>query len=192
MHPATATDAILLDAASGVRHGMVILRATQKLRRALPLSQNAAAESTTALGDWYVNRIVVDRRTLLILVSSTSLLSILTPARGAATLPSRLPELVGARLRRHGVAPELIEAEICAMSPVVIAPTVDRSVVGFMVDFAFTVPYHLNRGSWDDTTLPFVEATLARTPCHAGTRRSEVLWPDRKARELLSERWGAA
>jgi hypothetical protein len=170
---------------------MVILRATHKLRRALPLSRNVAGESTTALGDWYVNRMVVDRRALLILVSSKSLLSILTPARGAATLPSRLPELVGARLRRHGVAPELIEAEVTAMSPVVVAATVDRSVVGFMVDFAFTIPYHLNRGAWDETTLPFIEASLARTPCHSSRRLSEVIWPDRKARELLTAHWGS-
>ena len=117
---------------------------------------------TTALGDWYVNRIVVDRRPLLILVSSTSLLSILAPARDVNGLPNRIAELVGARLRRAGISPELIEAEISAMSPVVLAPTVDRSVVGFMVELAFVVPYHVERGSWDETTLPFVENKLAR------------------------------
>jgi hypothetical protein len=171
---------------------MVILRPTRKLQRVLPVSRSVAAESTTALGDWYVNRIVVDRRPLLILVSSTSLLSILAPARDVSSLPNRIADLVAARLRRHGVASELIDAEIDAMSPVVIAPTIDRSVVGFMVDFAVTVPYHLERGSWDETTLPFVEAKLARTPCHASHRRSEVLWPDRKAHELLAARWVAA
>jgi len=171
---------------------MVILRPTRKLQHALPVSRGAAAESTTALGDWYVNRIVVDRRPLLILVSSTSLLSILTPARDVSGLPNRLADLVEGRLRRHGVVQELVEAEIRAMSSVMIAPTIDRSVVGFMVDFAFTVPYHLERGSWDETTLPFAEAKLARTPCRAGSRRSEVLWPDRKARELLTARWISA
>ncbi len=133
----------------------------------------------------------MDRRPLLILVSSRSLLAILTPARNVGSLPNRIAELVAGRLRRDGIAQELIEAEIDAMSPVVLAPTVDRSIVGFMVDFAFTVPYHLERGSWDDTTLPFVEKKLAGTPCHVRHRRSEVLWPDRKAPELLAARWGA-
>jgi hypothetical protein len=162
------------------------------LQRALPVSLATAAESTTALGDWYVNRIVVDRRPLLILVSSTSLLSILTPARDVGSLPNCIAELVAGRLRRERIAPELVEAEVDAMSPVLLAPTVDRSIVGFMVEFAFVVPYHLGRDSWDETTLPLVEGKLARIPCHASPRRSEVLWPDRKAAELLAARWGAA
>ena len=37
----------------------------EKLARALPVSAGTVPESTTALGDWYVNRLVVDRRPLL-------------------------------------------------------------------------------------------------------------------------------
>lgn len=75
---------------------MVVLIATQKVRRYLPKDSEEPDESDTALGDWYVNRIVVDRKPLLILVSSASLLSILTPARSVRTLPDRLRELVTA------------------------------------------------------------------------------------------------
>ncbi len=60
---------------------MAILRATQKLRRFLPDPGVDAPSSDTALGDWYVNRLVVDRKPLLLLVGSDALLPMLLPAR---------------------------------------------------------------------------------------------------------------
>ena len=170
---------------------MVVLRRTQKLAAALPISTPMSADSTTALGDWYVNRITVDRRPLLLLVSARSLLPMLIPARDVASLPDRLPDLVAARLRRLGMPLPLIQAELGAMRPVSVGPTADRSVVGIMVDFAKGVPFHLDPGAWDDTTLPFVEAQLAETPCHASGRFEDVVFPERKAPDLLLARWGA-
>src|SRR5438128_11352766 len=115
---------------------MVILRPTHKLHSALRTSRNIPAKSDTALGDWYVNRIVVDRQPVLLLVSAASLLPVLLPARDVRGLPSRLALLVAARLRRCGMDERAIEAETRAMTSVVIGPTVDRSVLGIMVDFA--------------------------------------------------------
>jgi hypothetical protein len=170
---------------------MVVLRRTQKLAKALSLSASASAQSETALGDWYVNRLTVDRRPLLLLVSARGLLPMLIPAREVSTLPDRLPDVVGKRLRRLGVDPAIVSAEVAAMQPVAVAPTVDRSVVGIMVDFAKSVPFHLEPGAWDETTLPFVEGRLAETPCHATRPFEEVVFPERKAPELLLARWGA-
>jgi hypothetical protein len=157
----------------------------------LPLTDGPYGESDTALGDWYANRIVVDRRPLLLLVSSKALLPLLLPARDVRSLPERLPALVASILRRLGVAPAFITAEVAAMTPVVIAPTRDRSVLGVLVDTAKSVPYHLEAGRWDDTTLPFVEARLAETPWHAGKRSSDVVFPSEAAPRLLADRWGA-
>ena len=168
---------------------MVILRPTRKLHGPLPISSAVRATSTTALGDWYVNRITVDRRPLLILVSSTSLLPLLTPARDVRGLPGRLADLVATRLNRLGIARRLIDAELLAMEPVELAPTIDRSVLGIMVDFAKCLPYHLEVGGWDDTTLPFIEARLAKTPCRAGRRSDEVIFPEQAAPALLAARW---
>jgi hypothetical protein len=142
--------------------------------------------SDTALGDWYVNRFVVDRQPLLILVSSTSLLSILMPAHDLRTLAARLPALVADRLQRLRVEFALVDGEIRAMASVRVAPTEDRAVLGCLVDFVKTVPYHLDVGAWDLTTLPFVEARLAETPCHLGRT---LIWPARTAPELLTARW---
>src|SRR3954470_303707 len=110
---------------------MVILRPTRKLHSLLP-PVLVSAQSDTALGDWYVNRLVVDRQPLLLLVSSASLLSILLPARDVRNLPDRLAGLVDARLRRLGLDARAVAAEHQAMNPVAIGPTADRSVVGIM------------------------------------------------------------
>ena len=76
------------------------------------------------------------------------------------------------------------------MAPVAVAKTSDRSVVGIMVDFANAIPYYLEREAWDETTLPFVEERLARTPCYSSRRSEEVVFPDRDAPRLLAKRWG--
>jgi len=172
---------------------MVILRPTQKLRVVLPLAETSAnidaARGDTALGDWYVNRVVVDRRPLLLLVSSTSLLPILLPARDVRRLPDRFADIVAGRLRRLGIDASTIAKETEAMSPVVIGRTTDRSVVGIMVDFAKAVPYYLEAGFWEDGSLEIVEDRLAKTPCYAGHRAERVVFPDQRAPDLLRARW---
>ena len=168
---------------------MVILRPTKKLASLLPATGIVRTTSDTALGDWYVNRIVVDRQPLLLLVSSASLLPMLLPARDVRGLPERLAGVVEARLRHCGVDPRAIEAETRAMARVEIGPTVDRSVLGIMVDFAKSVPYHLEPGHWNEGTLRFVEERLAETPCHAGRPLDGVIFPERKAPEVLSTKW---
>lgn len=167
---------------------MVVLRPTRKLRAALPTS-DAVGVSTGALGDWYVNRLVFGHQPLLLLVSAASLLPIVVPARNVRDLPSRLADLVALRLARLRVANSLIEAELRAMTPVQIGPATDRSVLGILVDFGKGISYHLDAG-WKDDDLLGLEDRLAETPCHAGKRQDLVVFPDRKARELLATRWG--
>jgi hypothetical protein len=168
---------------------MVILRPTRKLNSLLRGNATARPSYDTALGDWYVNRIVVDRQPLLLLVSSASLLPMLLPAREVRGLPDQLADLVVARLKRCGIDALAIDAERRAMTPVVIGQTVDRSVLGIMVDFAKSVPYHLEPGRWEETTLRFVEERLAETPCHAGRSSDQVVFPEKKAPELLRSKW---
>ena len=54
-----------------------------------------------------------------------------------------------------------------AMASVAVGPTVDRSVLGILVDFAKAIPYYFAPGPWGETTLRIVEERLAETPCHA-------------------------
>ena len=169
---------------------MVVLRATQKLRRQLPLTPGDVGESDTALGDWYVNRLVVDRRPLLLLMSAKGLLPLLLPARDVRTLPQRLPALVAIGLRRLGIAPSLIADEVAAMDPIAIAPTNDRRVLGFMNDSAQSLPYHLDVGRWDETTLPFIEARLTTTLRSVRPSSSKYVTAVDMVPLLLAERWG--
>ena len=169
-----------------------MLRATKKLLSKLLPARSAAVVSDTALGDWYVNRLVVDGQPLLLLVSSTSLLSILTLARDVRTLPQWLPTLVANRLRGLGIGRALIDAEVAAMDPVVVAGTQDRSVLGSMVDFAKAIPVYLPIDEWDLSTLQMVEARLAETPCRVSGRFDATIFPVRAAPDLLAARWHAA
>ena len=74
------------------------------------------------------------------------------------------------------------------MQPTQVARTIDRSVVGIMVDFAKALPYCLSAG-WNENTLRLAEDSLARTPCYAG-QSDRVIFPDQKASEVLWEKWG--
>ena len=168
---------------------MVVLRATKKLLGALPPTASGSDVSETALGDWYVNRVVVHRKPLLLLVSSKSRLSMLVAARNVKTLPERLAEMIHARLRRLNVSPGIIGAEVEATRTVVVGKTVDRSITGQMVDFAKALPYYLPAQGWEEDTLVAAEERLARTPCLAGRPFDQVIFPDRIAVRLLREAW---
>jgi hypothetical protein len=169
----------------------VTLRRTQKLARALPASSADAPAPSTALGDWFVDRLVVDRRPLLLLVASHTLFPILVPARDVASLPQRLPRIVASGLFRAKMPVRQIDAECAAMQPVHIAKTNDRSVGGIVVDFAGATAMYLPVGGWDETTLPFVEARLAETPCFSSSSLRESIFPVDATRTALADRCGA-
>jgi hypothetical protein len=171
---------------------MVILRVTRKLRELRPEPVAAEIESDTALGDWYVNRFVVDRRPLLLVVSSQSLLPIVIPAREVKSLSSRLAQLVADRLNRLQVPPGLIDRETGAMNQVLVAKTTDRSVLGTMVDFAHMTTYILPEGNWGDADLIALDAELGMSPCRVGRSHEEGFFPAQKTVELLKARWLAS
>jgi hypothetical protein len=168
----------------------VALRRTLKLARALPADAAEPPPPDTALGDWYVNRLIVDRRPLLLLVSARTLFPILIPARDVAGLPERLIPVVASGLFRARMPVRHIDAEVAAMPPVTVAKAQDRSVLGIMVDFAGAVASYLPIRAWDDTTLPFVEARLAETPCFASSRSRPTVFPAEATKRALAERWG--
>lgn len=168
---------------------MVLLRATQKLLRSMPQSAGDSATSSNALGDWYINRIVVDRKPLLLAVSSKSLLSTVVPARDLKTLPDRFATLVEVRLRRLDVSDSAVVSEAEATAVVSVGRTVDRSVVGQLVDFAKSIPFYLPINGWDESSLPEVEDKLAETPCRSSRTGADIIWPKKKAAALVNTVW---
>ena len=168
---------------------MIVIRATKKVLKFLPLAGTPTAPSNNALGDWYVNRLVVDRRPLLLILSERSRLAILDPARNLKALPVKLPELVRRRLVGMDIPESQISREIDTMKSVEVAPTINRSVVGQLVDFAKAIPYYLPEGDWSEIDLRTIEARLGETPCLCSGKDTDVIWPEREARKLLAETW---
>jgi hypothetical protein len=164
---------------------VVVLRATRKVLRFLAESAQDTDVSDTALGDWYVNRIVIDRQPLLLLVSAKSRLSILTPARDVKTLPQRLAGVVADRLRRLPVDQRLVDAELNAIDRVVVGRTVDRSITGQLVDFAKVLSLYLPTNGSDARMLQAAEDRLAEAPCLASHAFDEVVFPEQMAIHLL-------
>lgn len=168
---------------------MVILRRTSKLRGSLPEAPNGSCESDTALGDWYVNRIVVQRQPLLLLVNSRSLLPIVIRARDVRGLPERLPELVRSRLARIRIPESLIAAEVQAMHPVRVGRAIDRSVLGMLVDFAKSIPFLVRDADTSEDGLRAIEERLEGTPCFVSREGSGTVFPLDVTPNLLRERW---
>jgi hypothetical protein len=168
---------------------VVVLRATQKVLRSLPTGGSQVIASDTALGDWYVNRVALDRQPLLLLVSAKSLLAILEPARELKKLPLRLPSLVEERLKRLPVNKHAIECEVEATRDVAIGKTTDRSVLGQMVDFGKTLSFIIPEGFWGAADLRDAEDRFAETPCRCSSRDEDVIWPERMAVQLLETTW---
>jgi hypothetical protein len=141
---------------------VLILRATQKVLKLLPKTARDEDVSDSALGDWYVNRIVIDRQPLLLCVSSKSLLAMVMLARDIKALPERFPDLVAERLVRLGVDAFLITHELKAMQTVRVGRTLDRSIRGTMTEFAKFLPLLIRRhdmarkGYYSATEVPVV------------------------------------
>jgi hypothetical protein len=116
-------------------------------------------------------------------------LAIVEPARELKRLPLRLADLVAARLARLPVDRRIIACEVDATRAVTVGRTANRSVLGQLVDFAKALPYYIPESSWGERDLRVAEDKLAETPCHAGGRFEDVIWPDSKARQLLESTW---
>ena len=168
---------------------MVLLRATHRVLKNLPESEVDGEVSDNALGDWYVNRIVVDRHPLLLFVSSTSLLIMLSFAKAVNTLPDRFPGMVADRLRQMDVDWSWIDSEMATMQTVHVGRTRDRSVIGQMVDFAKSVPFCLPSDGWDAIDLRIAESKFGEIPCRASRRFDEMIFPHETALRLLREKW---
>lgn len=170
---------------------MVTLRATRPLLRQLadPAPPPRRRPVPTALGDWFATETTISGQRLILLVSTATLLPVVLSARELPDLAHRLPELVGRRLRRLGVADEAVRSEVTAMGRVQVGPTNDRAVLGVLMHLARELPDYMPRNGWDATTLPWVEQVLADTPRFRSSRIHETVLPSDAARLLMERRW---
>jgi hypothetical protein len=121
----------------------------------------ALPPSTTKLGDWYGNALVIERQQVILAASSVTLLPVVLPAAPFKTLPVRLTEGVADVLQALGVSEASITAEKDAMADCVVAATSNRQVLGSMNDFKNMLDFYLEQ----TTTLLEAAVELAHSPC---------------------------
>lgn len=117
---------------------MVVLRCTRKLLVRLKRTEVPAdVRSTTRLGDWYGNILRINRRQHLLFISEHSRLPVVIPIREANRLETIFPDAVCAVLAAVGIADQCIADERSRMSEIAFGPTMNRSLLGTLNDFAF-------------------------------------------------------
>ena len=117
---------------------MVVLRCTRKLLVRLKRTEvRADVPSTTRLGDWYGNILRIGRRQHLLFISEHSRLPVVIPIREAKRIEMIFPDAVCAALADVGIADECIAEERSRMSEIAFGPTMNRSLLGTLNDFAF-------------------------------------------------------
>lgn len=142
---------------------MVVLRCTRKLLRRVGSGspdRGDPPKSTTRLGDWFANVVVVHRQHFVLAVSGVTLLPVLVPAAPYKTMIPRIAEAAGQVLRALKIDEAKVVAEVSAMSDMVVATTNDRRVLGSMNDFV-----NMLDGYLDDRPLTEVALHLAEAPC---------------------------
>jgi hypothetical protein len=125
-----------------------------------PRAEGAPPKSTTCLGDWSANLLIVGRQQLVLAVSNVTLLPVLLPAAPFKTLPSRVHQAVGAILHALAIDPKRVATELSAMRESFVASTNDRRVLGSMNDFDRMLGSYL-----DGRALLDVALHLAEAPC---------------------------
>jgi hypothetical protein len=140
---------------------VVVFRYTRKLLRHLESDDDREPRtSTTRLGAWFANVVVVRRQHIVLAVSGVTLLPVLVPAAPYRTMTSRFAEATGQVLRALTIDEGKVAAEESAMRDYVVATTNDRRVLGSMNDFAFMTEAYV-----EDLSLREAALKLAESPC---------------------------
>lgn len=143
---------------------MFVFRCTKKLyQRIEPWAapeREPPTSSTTKLGDWTANIVIIHRQHLVLAVSNVTLLPVLLPIAPSKTLIPRLTDAVGSVLRVLGIDQQRIVSELAAMGHCIVTGTNDRRVLGSMNDFVRMLDAYL-----DGRPLVEVALCLAEAPC---------------------------
>jgi hypothetical protein len=99
-------------------------------------------DARSALGHWYANIVTLNRSSFVLAMSERSLLCILLPGAPFMSLAARFPQALAQLLRALSVPDSQVSAELTSMSPLVIARTGSRQLLGCLNQFAFELSMH--------------------------------------------------
>ena len=163
---------------------MYTLRCTKPLFARLgPLTKpgdGPPPSATTALGDWYANRLNIGHHRLVLCTNERSLLCVVVPAKDLPRLPERLVQSLAQLLRRIGVPPSVVAKEVREMQWVRFDRTASRSVLSSMNDFAIAAHWFFRRPA-NVVYLDELDWRLSETPCGP----LDYQEPRERARQLL-------
>jgi hypothetical protein len=122
---------------------------------------------------------------LVLALSERSLLSVIVPGAPFNTLPHRVTQAIGELLPRLGIEGTVVAREIAAMTPLAIAPTASRQVLGCLNRFAFELEVEFEY--YPERSLPERELWLAENI----STLTGYSYPREVAAELLAAKWGS-
>jgi hypothetical protein len=163
---------------------VVALRCTQRLLRRLRADEvtRDPGEAANALGHWYANVLTFNRRPLVLAISERCLLSVVLPGAPFTSLAARFPPALAQLLHAMGVPEGQVAAEVTLMSPVTIAATASRQLLGCLNQYAWELTVHFHHEP---------QATLIERQLWLSENISSVIRysdPAKLARELLATR----
>jgi hypothetical protein len=145
-----------------------------------PATLGAGEESTTLLGAWHATALSW-RPQVALFVNDRTLLPVLIPLAPARTLLPRFPDTLADVLAAHRVPGAVTAAELGHMHEHRLGPTVNRSVVGSMTEFAYLADTYRDAAAAPD--LLELSMRLATVPC--GPLYSRHISPDLELAALL-------
>ena len=143
---------------------MLTFRCTKRVLQRLGIEAIAHAPgSTTLLGDWYVNLLLIRRQRLLIFVSEPTLLSVFVPVSKLSVLVPHFRKALAELLQELGAPSSAIEVETSEMETATFATTANRSVLGSMNDLMFQARWEIEERPGQE--LLQLALRLSRIPC---------------------------
>jgi len=108
--------------------------------------------STTVLGDWFAQEVVVDDRPFILLVSRMSRLPVIMPGTDVTSIPSDFAGALEQVLLRLGIAPEAVSSEVAECRKVAFTAGDSSSVRASGNDFARRMKRYMPEWTQTDPT----------------------------------------
>ena len=141
---------------------MLAIRCTRELLEDVAAPAPVEATSTTELGDWFTQQVIVDDQSYLLLVSRLSLLPIVVPGSDVASLATEFVSTQEEVLLRLGVAPEAVSSEVGRCRDIVFTAGDSSSIRASANDFARRMKRYM--AEWGETDPIDVSLRLGDVP----------------------------